>query len=204
MNEIPDEFWNEPLELDNVLDVASHFCWIYKDDAELFEIFQPALMAALTAQKQLIIAVDEATLEPVFQRLGEEGFDIRTYIAKRQIKLLEPRKILLTDGSVEVDAVLDRLQGFSTEAKEAGWEGVSIILDTGKLVRKAPENVWQQYEMRTDHECGKGSCIMLCLYDLNQLSGTFVPMLLKTHKVVGLGAGLIVNPFYMAGNPEPV
>ncbi len=195
-----DKFLEEPVVEQSLVESLSHLCWVYANESEQLDAFEPSVIQALLEHKQCLMALPKDIWEKAALRLAVENIDIPGYVDNGQIVYTTPQEILFSDDELDVDIIIGRLQAACRRARAQGWAGLSVVLDASDFIEKADISKWLDYELRTDYECSLGSCVMLCMYDSRRLTGELLAMIVKSHPIIGMGSGLKINPFYMQNN----
>lgn len=193
----------DPINSD-ILDITRHLCWIYKDEEQMLEIVIPSIFSWLSENIQCLVAVTAESWRHITDRLEKEGFDIGPHLERGQVIVAEPADFFLNKGILDIESVVERLRYTAHRAADSGWSSLALIGNIADVVKSAPENKWREYELRIEYETSRDLCVVLCLYDSNMISGDFISMLLKTHRVIGINSQLSLNPFFVSVDAAPV
>jgi hypothetical protein len=183
------------------LEVArgEHLCAFYHGISERDAVLLPFLRAGLAAGDKCICVLDGSDLDAVGGDL-ESGLRGGLMPAKRQLDLLPADQTYLRAGTFLPDRMLDFWEDNVSAALGAdGFSFVRSAGDTNWAFRAEPGTVDQLivYESRLNRFLPLYPQVILCLYDLELLSGEVIVDVVKTHPRLLVQGTVVENPDYL-------
>lgn len=177
---------------DLAVEVPSHLCLFYKDDAELRERLG-FLRAALEDPAEVAVLFGKRSrLEEVLGYLAaDHGRDVEADLSARRIVLVEgdpDANVMLARIGAEFDAILARGARLIRFLGFIGWGDMDWPSDADLLA----------FEAKVNDAVGKYPAVVLCTYGLEHLpSQIIVYGGIETHPFTILGTTLCRNPHYV-------
>lgn len=174
------------------VDVPSHVCLFYKDDAELRERLG-FLVQALDDPEQ--VAVLFGTKERLAEVLGYIAKDHNREIASD----LSAGRIVLVHGAPEVETIVAEIIGALDAAVARGAKLIRFLgfIGWGDMDWPPDEDL-MTFESKVTETVRKYPVVVLCTYNIDKLPG---PVLIfagiKTHPFTIVGTTLARNPHYV-------
>jgi hypothetical protein len=174
------------------VDIPSHLCVFYKDDAELREHLS-FLTSALDDPEQ--VAVIFGTKERLAEVLGyiaqDHGRDVASDVAAG--------RVVLVHGAPDIETVVARIIGALDAAVARGATMIRFLgfIGWGDM-DWPPEEDLMTFEAKVTATVAKYPVVVLCTYNIGKLPG---PVLIfagiKTHPFTIVGTTLAKNPHYV-------
>lgn len=172
---------------------GDHICALYRGHEGRDEILLPFLRAGIESGHKCVAVLDEAEPDEVTRRLDEEcpASEAR---ATRQLDIRTSFETYLAGGR------------FSQEAMLAFWD--AAIGEGHTFARALGEMTWArrqfpgveglvEYEAELNKVVAGRDQVVLCMYDLDQFTGSVVVDLLRTHPRLLVCGTVIDNPYYL-------
>jgi hypothetical protein len=183
------------------LEVApgDHVCAFYHGIPERDDVLLPFLRAGLAAGDKCICILDRSDLDAVLGDL-RGGFEGGFAPAKDQLDVLPAEGVYLRTGAFVPDRMLDFWHETVSAALGAdGFSFVRSVGDTTWALREEPGTVDQLivYESRLNRFLPLYPQVILCLYDIERLSGEMIVDVVKTHPRLLVQGAVVENPDYL-------
>ncbi|HWG61242.1 MAG TPA: MEDS domain-containing protein [Streptosporangiaceae bacterium] len=180
------------------LNTGDHVCGFYRKPAERDDILIPFLADGLKAGAKCTCVVDSCAPADVLDALSEQVGGIDTYLAGRQLEVLDAVGTYLAGGGFLPERML---QFWEAKARQSPGGPGGVTRNVGDMSwahRKRP-GVGELigYESELNRIMGNFPQVNLCLYDLSRCTGELIMDVLKTHPKVLLGGMVIDNPYYL-------
>lgn len=174
---------------------GAHVCAFVRGRAGRDEVMLPYLKAGLNNGEKSIAIVDSSTPEQIWESLDlPEASEIRR---KRQVEVHSAAATYIRDGRFSHERMLDF------------WAHAACHSEGFPRMRGVGEFHWAMeglpgtesffyYESQVNHlSTAFPNILLLCLYDLDVVSGSAVIDVFKTHPQVILGGRLFRNSYYI-------
>jgi hypothetical protein len=109
-----------------------------------------------------------------------------------------------TEDQVEdgfsVEAALRTLEAIAKEALSEGYGRLWLIGDADFVARDLPPGsikTWFTYEAEVNELASRHQQFIMCLYDLDRLTGELVMSVLQTHPRIFVNGLVLSNPYYL-------
>ena len=177
--------------------MGSHICAFFHGRSGRDELLVPFLAAGIHSGEKCLAIVDTSTPEHVWACL-EATEDVKELKRNGQLEVLSADETYLREGRFDIDRMID----FWTEsvAAQAGrFERIRASGEAEWAMRGLPgTETFFYYESRINQfSLQFPNVFLLCLYDLDTVSGRWVIDAMKTHPHVLIGGRLFENPYYM-------
>jgi hypothetical protein len=178
---------------------GDHVCAFYHGIPDRDEVLLPFLRAGLAAGDKCICVLDGSDPDRI---LGEvragPGAELKP--AAHQLDVLAVEQAYLLTGSFASDRMLDFWDDNVSAALRAdGFTFVRSVGDTSWAFRRDPgtANEMIVYESRLNRFLPLYPQVILCLYDLELLSGEMIVDVVKTHPRLLVQGAVVENPDYL-------
>jgi MEDS: MEthanogen/methylotroph, DcmR Sensory domain len=178
---------------------GDHICALYFGRAERDRIVMPYLSGGLRDGDKCLCYVDDIDLTGAVAELGTD-LDLRGVLATRQLEVHRSAQVY---GDGERFSAIDMIQHLAAAVDAAtggeGYQNARVVGDMTWALTAAPGvEELVEYESEINQYSAKYPQILLCLYDLEQLFGTELVYLLRTHPKLLLGGGMVLdNPHFL-------
>jgi len=174
---------------------GDHICAFYRSIAERDEVLLPFLRAGLAAGDKCICVLDGSDLDAVLWDLQGGAKPM-----EHQLDFFPVEGVYLRTGAFVPDLMLD----FWDETVSAALEvqGFSFVRSAGDTTwafreEKGTVNQLIVYESRLNRFLPLYPQVILCLYDVERLSGELIVDVVKTHPRLLVQGAVVENPDYV-------
>ena len=186
------------------LNPPGHICAFFDSREQQYDVLTPYYQQGIDEGEEVITIVDADQREDHRQRMRARGLDVDAAQANGQLQVFTAEETYTIDGRFEATRMFDLLEGALSAAKQRqrrvrtsgvmdwsarGFPGTTELLD---------------YEARVNVLVPEYDCTLLCVYDINDLSGPMVMDILRTHPFVIHGHQILQNPYYSPPEEELV
>ncbi len=176
-----------------------HACAFVDSREEQYRILLPYLQEGLAHNAQLTTMVGEAHLRDHLDRLRRAGMDPALLSAHGKLSITTSEETFPRDGSVTPKSILMRSEAKIDRAQRRGFSAVRGFGEMdGALAALRRTEELLEYEARVNFLALKMTNPVVCVYDVNNISGHLVMEILKTHPKVILGGTLQENPYFVS------
>jgi hypothetical protein len=181
------------------VDIASgdHLCAFYHGSPQRNDILYPFLVAGLTAGDKVFCAVDTPEPKDVLHAL-EADVDLAVCLERRQLHVQRSLETYLPDGGFSAEALIDFWDDTIGGALASGFPFARAVGEmTWAMTQLIGPVQLVGYESALNRFLSRYPQVILCLYDLDGVSGELLVDLLRTHPRVLLGGVVHHNPYYV-------
>src|SRR6266536_5379540 len=161
-----------------------HVCLFYETPSDLLDAVVPYFAAGLEVGERCAWVPSEPSIEKAAADALREQFpDFDARVERGDIRFLRPDEFYLTNGQVDVDAIMAKWAEWDLEVTESGKPGLRV---SGNLtwLQRSDWRTFADYE-RSLHEFMVGRRIVtLCTYPLGGTTGADVFDVGRTHHSV--------------------
>ncbi len=172
------------------VEVGSHLAYFWETHEEFAEAVE-FLAAGLRAGDHVVVFGHEEANEKVCGILSSKGWDCERLAAKGRLSIVGGRLFgdeMLSEIAATFEAALARGASIVRLLGNIGW---------GKEGWPDERDIFA-FEARVTEAAGQAPCVVLCLYDVNQLSGRIVLHgAFECHPLTICGNILRENPHYV-------
>ena len=173
--------------------VGDHVCAFYEEGANsLDDILATYLSKGLQAGNKCACFSFNNTASSVRDRIPPELMSregILQFLTENQVK-----------GGFSVEAGLRTLEAMVNEAVSDGYGRLWALGDTTFVARDVPPRsikTWFTYEAELNELASRHQQFIMCLYDLDRLTGELVMSVLQTHPRIFVNGLVLSNPYYV-------
>lgn len=182
---------------------TNHFSWIYANDEQRFTVMIPLLVHGLTSLRLCVVSAPDEIKDEILDYLEKLDINTSKHLSSGQLKFVRPEDFLLHEGKFDKDLAVKRFIDVLKESKKNQWRGLLVVGDSSEVIKNIQDFEWIDFESRLNEICSANSCLLFCMIDDRQVSGSLITAIIKIHPAVGLGDNIVKNPFYVniEGNP---
>ena len=175
-----------------------HACAFVDSRDEQYEVLMPYLKEGLSCNAHLITMVGRANLADHHQRLRKSGLDPSLLAASGKLSVSTAEETFPRDGSVTPQSILQHWEARIDAAHRCGFSAVRGFgeMDWALAALRRTDELLE-YEARVNYLALKLINPVVCVYDVNNVSGRLIMDILKTHPKVILGGALTENPYFV-------
>jgi len=180
------------------LDQAGHICAFFDSRHQEYDILVPYYKEGLDAGEEVVTIVDQNRYHNHCAQIRARGVDVEQAMSTDLLKVLTAEDTYTAGGRFEAQRMYDLLQGALADAKGRGRRvRTSGVMDWSAKGTPGTEELIE-YEAKVNVLVPIYNCTLLCVYDLDRLSGRDVMDILATHPYVIHRRRVVENPHYTA------
>lgn len=177
---------------------AGHICAFFDSREQEYDVLSPYYKEGVELDEAVITIVDADRKRDHERRLKLKGIDVDAATAAGQLNVLTAEETYIKGGRFGATRMYEMLQGALADARSAGRRvRTSGVMDWA-LHRAAGTEELMEYESRVNFLVPTYDCTLLCVYDINEISGRMMMEILQTHQHVIYGGHIRENPYYVA------
>jgi len=179
------------------LEKPGHICAFFDSRDEEYDILAPFYSEGLGADEEVITVVGADRYADHCRRLQTHGIDVPKALEDGMLHVVTADDWYMKGGPFGAARMYDLVQGTLAELQRKGRRarGAGVmdwVLHGGTDTKEVME-----YESRVNFLIETYDATLLCVYDINEISGRMLMELLTTHPYVILGRTLRENPYYV-------
>jgi hypothetical protein len=178
--------------------VGAHICAFYHGRAGRDELMIPFLQEGIRNGEKCIAIVDTSPPEQIWTSLNLPK-DVDGIKKNGQVEVLLAEATYIREGHFDIDRMIDFWTECACGYAAEGFDRIRASGETEWANRGVPgTDALFYYESRINNFTAQfPNIFLLCLYDLDSISGRWVIDAMKTHPQVLIGGRLFQNPYYM-------
>lgn len=182
--------------LDAELSPGSHLCSFYEDKEQQFSVLRPFLAEGIrNGEKCINIGSSELSFD-VRVALSSE-FNLRDLFKRGSLELMEEVDLRI-DSELDPKKVLKFVFGLVTQARKEGWPSCRIAGEWAWLLKTAEDREgWLQYEAMLNKKISSLPAILICQYNVDEITAHFMMDIMRTHPMVILSGSLYENQYFV-------
>lgn len=172
-----------------------HACAFFKDDDEAYQVLLPFIRDGIQQGHKAVHVVRPGQEDDHLRNLEEAGVDVAEASASGQLEVHRNTDVYLGEGGFDQDRMLD---AFAQMAGGSGRFPLSrIICDMEWAIgRPSTHDDLIEFEARVNDIWQRHDDVVICAYNLSELSGEMMIDIMRTHPMVLIGNVLQENPFF--------
>jgi len=179
------------------LDRYFHTCAFFRGADEQYRVLGPFIAEGLEGGEKALHFCDSKLCDDHLTRLAGCGIDVRGCVDRGLLDVLSWEESYLVDGRFDADRMIATVQATCKKGEEDGYPRLRIIGHMGWALEGHPGSEQLiEYEVRVNEVLSRWRQPAICVYDLDQLSGTMMMDILRTHPLTLVGGVVYENPFY--------
>jgi hypothetical protein len=157
----------------------------------------PFIRAALERGERNVSIVPRARTD-YLDRMRGAGIDVDRAQRTGQLEIVITEDAYASEGTLNVEAMLDRLDVMLAEGKKRGFPLTRISGHAEQsLIGEKSCDSFLEYECRLTGALERHDDPVVCVYDLNRVTAGMAFDVLRTHPLTVIGGILTENPFYL-------
>ena len=173
-----------------------HVCAFFDGEDEAYRVLLPFIVDGLAAGQKAFHVVRPAQKADHLERLSDAGVDVAAAQARGQLEVQLNTQVYLQDGRFDGDRMLAAFEAMANAKQgyplsrivcDMDWacDGLAVFDDVLRFEARV-NRVWSQHDD-----------VVICIYDVRQMSGDMVIDVMRTHPMVLIGDVLQENPFFV-------
>jgi hypothetical protein len=179
------------------LEHPGHICAFFDSRTEEYDVLVPYFKEGLEQGEQVINIVDANRVEDHTVRLRKHGIDVDGAVASDSLRVLTAEETYMSGGRFGAERMYELLQGALADARQHNRRvRTSGVMDWALEARAGTEEL-MDYESRVNVLVPTYDCTLLCVYDINEISGRMMMDILATHPYIVHRRTVRENPYYV-------
>lgn len=177
---------------------AGHICAFFDSRDEEYDVLSPYYQQGILLDESVITIVDADRRADHCARVRAHGVDVDSALATGHFHVLSSEETYTKGGRFGAERMYDLLQGALADAKAGGQRvRTSGVMDWATRGHAGTDEL-MEYEARVNFLVPTYECTLLCVYDVNEISGRMMMEILQTHPYIVYGGKIRENPYYVA------
>lgn len=181
--------------VDSSLNLGSHLCCFYEDEAEQLGVLMPFFIEGLR-RKERCVSISDESLEIEIKAGLSRSFNFTSLVDEGNLVLLRIDKVF--QRSLNPDRMIKALNNIVLQSIESGWEVVRMAVEWDWILQKIKDRTrWLELEAKLNLHLMALPAIMICQYNVERISARLMVGIMRTHPFVVLGGTLYENPYFI-------
>jgi hypothetical protein len=175
-----------------------HVCAFFRDEEEEYQVLSPFIRDGFDCGDRAVHVLGPDRRDRHLRRLAAAGIDAAAAEARGQLELRSDSETYLPGGRFDTERMLAHFASLAGGDAARGFARSRIVCRMDCLTGGRPlaDDVLE-FESRVNELWSRHDDVVICTYDLRQLSGGGVIDIIRTHPLVILGGVLQRNPFFI-------
>lgn len=179
------------------LEEPGHICAFFDSRTEEYEVLVPYFKEGIALDEEVINIVDANRHRDHCERLGAQGIDVESEMRDGRLQVLTAEETYMKGGRFGAQRMYELLQGALADAHRKNRRvRTSGVMDWALHGAAGTEEL-MEYEARVNFLVPTYECTLLCVYDINEISGRMMMEILATHPYIVHGRHIRENPYYV-------
>lgn len=180
------------------LEFGDHLCYLYETEKEHQVVLTSYLRQGLEQGEKVIYVLDSHSAQTILDYLKEDGLDIKPYLGRGQLVVLNHDDTYLRNGVFDPDEMIALLRTEMEWALAGGYSALRVTGEMSWALRGLPGSEWLiEYEARLNEFFPGSRCVGLCQYDRRRFEPPVLLDVLRAHPVVIVGTEVYANLCYI-------
>jgi len=180
------------------LDEPGHICAFFDSRSEEYDVLAPYYLEGIDLDEEVITIVGADRQADHYRRIAAHGIDVLGATEAGKLQVLTAEDTYIRGGRFGATRMYELLHGALAEAHRKGRRvRTSGVMDWALHGAAGTEEL-MEYEARVNFLVPTYECTLLCVYDINEISGRMMMEILSTHSYIVHGRRVRVNPYYVA------
>ena len=177
------------------LEEPGHICAFFDSRTEEYDVLVPYFKEGIALDEEVINIVDAARFHDHCGRLSDRGITVDAEMAAGRLQVLTAEETYIKGGRFGAQRMYELLQGALADAHRKGRRvRTSGVMDWALHGAAGTEEL-MEYEARVNFLVPTYECTLLCVYDINEISGRMMMEILSTHPYVLHSRTIRENPY---------
>lgn len=179
------------------LEEPGHICAFFDSRVEEYDTLAPFFREGLGLDEEIISVVGADRYADHCRRLQDHGIDVPKATEAGRLHVLTADEWYMKGGSFGATRMYELVQGALAELQRNGRRARGAGVMDWALDGAVDTKELMEYESRANFLIEKYDATLLCVYDINEISGRMLMELLATHPYIIHGRALRENPYYV-------
>jgi len=175
-----------------------HVCAFFDGDDEAHRVLMPFIVDGFACGEKAVHIVGSGKESDHLRRLEQAGIDVPAALARGQLDVRSNADTYLSGGRFDTDRMLAAFEAMASGNDPSAYSLSRIVCNMDWTGGSRPlfEDV-VGFEARVNAVWSRHKDVVICVYDVKQLSGDMVIDIMRTHPIVLIGNVLQENPFFV-------
>jgi hypothetical protein len=175
-----------------------HVCAFFRSDDEEYEVLVPFIRDGFGCGDRAIHLLNPDRRDDHLRRLAAAGIDTAAAEGCGQLELRSNTEAYLPDGRFDLDRMLELFERLASGRADHRLPRSRIVCRMDWIAggRSLIDDVIE-FEARVNDVWRRHDDVVICTYNLRQLSGDAVIDVMRTHPVAIIGGVLQRNPYFV-------
>jgi hypothetical protein len=178
------------------LEKPGHVCAFFDSRTEEYDVLAPFYAEGLGSDEEIITVVGAERYTDHCQRLQSHGIDVPKQMQDGMLHVLLADDWYMKGGPFSAPRMYDLVQGALADLQKKGRRARGAGVMDWALRGGTDTRQLMEYESRVNFLIEAYDATLLCVYDINEISGRMLMELLATHPFIIHGRVLRENPYY--------
>jgi len=161
-----------------------HICAFFNSRNQEYDILGPYYKEGIDLDEEVITIVDADRSKDHVARLAAHGMDVDGATESGRLRVLTSEETYTKGGKFGAERMYEMLQGALFDAKSKGRRvRTSGVMDWATRGHADTQEL-MEYESRVNFLVPTYACTLLCVYDINEISGRMMMEILQTHPYI--------------------
>lgn len=180
------------------LQSPGHICAFFDSREQEYDVLSPYYMEGLQEGEEVVTIVDAHRHGDHCRRMEQHGVPVKDAMTANQLRVLTAEDTYTLGGRFEGQRMYDLLQHALANAKRHGRKvRTSGVMDWSAHGEVPGAEELMGYEAKVNVLVPIYDCTLLCVYDLEKVSGQMMMDILTTHPYVLHRRRILENPYYV-------
>jgi hypothetical protein len=181
----------------HALSEPGHICAFFDSRDQEYQILSPYYKEGLELGEEVITIVDAAREKEHRSRVEKHGVPAEGVLENCQFRVLTSEETYTKGGRFGAERMYDLLHSALADAKRKGNRvRTSGVMDWATRGHAGTEEL-MEYESRVNFLVPTYECTLLCVYDVNEISGKMMMEIMQTHPYIIYGGRIRENQYYV-------
>jgi hypothetical protein len=174
-----------------------HICAFFDSRTQEYETLAPYYKEGIALGEEVITIVDGDREKEHCARLESFGIDVAGAMNDGHLTVLTSEETYTKGGKFGATRMYETLQSALADAHRKGRRvRTSGVMDWATRGHAGTPEL-MEYESRVNFLVPKYECTLLCVYDVNEISGRMMMEILQTHPYIVYGGRIRPNQYYL-------
>ena len=175
-----------------------HICAFFDSREQEYNVLAPYYREGIELDEEVITIVDSDRAKEHRARLATQGIDVESATSRGNLQVLTSEDTYTKGGRFGAVRMYQMLHGALADARAKGRRvRTSGVMDWATRGHAGTDEL-MEYESRVNFLVPTYDCTLLCVYDINEISGRMMMEILQTHQHIVYGGHIRENPYYVS------
>lgn len=181
----------------STLGCERHVCAFFTNDDEAYSVLLPFIKEGFDCGHRAVHVVSAEQESHHIEHLSDVGIDLVAARDCGQLDLRLSAETYLVDGLFDQDRMLEFFERMASGGGSSFPLSRIVCNMDWALGGQADHDALVEFEARVNDVWQRHDDIVICVYNLRDVSGSMMVDIMRTHPMVLIGDALKENPFYI-------